>query len=250
LYKIFKSVCLDGTPVVIPAPNDCLLADDEEENLTCMGTDEVAEAESVEEEEVVIPPEITALEILEDARNEASNILAAAQQEIEEQKAAAYDDAYRQGYQMGLEQVRQAIDDATARANDIISRAEREAARSLMHAEQQMLELSMAVARKVINRELSETPESILLLVRAALERLSDQDQVTIRVSPDNLETVRKAKPELQSILDRDSTISVSADEVLGSGDCVVDTPFGAVDASVDSQLESLGAALLDNCHE
>jgi len=239
LYKIFKSVSVHGTPVVIPAPTLCVfdMTDDDEVDSVELFCESI-------EPEPDLPPEQTIEQLLEAAQLQADSIIAAAQEQIEAQRATATDEGFRQGYQNGLEQVRQAIDNATDRAQEITTLGEQQAAQALLSAEQQMVEIAMAVARKIIIQEIAQSPETVLPIVRAALEKVRDQDQVTIRVSSADLAIVRQAKSDLQSTLDRDSVITISSEDFLNNGDCVIDTAFGAVDASIDSQLESIGAAL------
>ena len=71
-----------------------------------------------------------------------------------------------------------------------------------------------------------------------------DQEQITVRVNPENYEAVLAARLQLQASLTRDNALTVAADSSLAQGDCVLETPYGKVDARIDTQLELVKTAL------
>ena len=102
----------------------------------------------------------------------------------------------------------------------------------------------LAITRKIIYDELEERPEVILGIVRAALERVRDQNHINIHVSLDDYESILQARNELQSIVGSEQTLTVTADTVLTRGGCMIETSFGTVEAGVDTQLDSIRRAL------
>jgi hypothetical protein len=59
-------------------------------------------------------------------------------------------------------------------------------------AEADVVRLAMAIAKRVVHRELSTDPDSIIGLVKVALEKLRLQETVRVRVHPDHVAIVKE----------------------------------------------------------
>ncbi len=252
MSKIFRGVSLQDTPHVV-APILPRFPEPEETEQPPAGDEE--EGFAVEEAAPKGGEEISeAMGLVAAARDKAAAMIAAAGEEADSVRREAYDEGYRHGYDEGLargeaagmEQARGAIDDAAAQADRILALARQQADEALAAAERQIVELSLAVAAKVLAREVAEDPAVILPIVKAALAKVEDQERITIRVHPDCYELVLAARPDLQASLTRANNVAVTADSALKAGDCIVETPFGTVDARIDTQLELVKAALKD----
>lgn len=109
-------------------------------------------------------------------------------------------------------------------------------------AESDTVKLALAIARRVIRRELAVDPEVLHGLVLGALEKLQAREICRVRVHPaqaaDVATLLRKAASGI--------AIEVVPD---GSGDpgaAVFETERGDLDASVDSQLNEIERGLAD----
>jgi flagellar assembly protein FliH len=108
--------------------------------------------------------------------------------------------------------------------------------------EEQLVELSIAVSRRILHRELTVDPDAVRALVKAALDRIESRELRRVRTHPAHRDFV-------QSVLDRarpDRNIELVADETLGQGSLLFETEHGDLDASVDSQLEEIRRGLVD----
>jgi flagellar assembly protein FliH len=113
---------------------------------------------------------------------------------------------------------------------------------SLVHqTERQVVQLALALARRVVLRELTLDPDLIAAIAHVALERLSDGSPATIRLHPEDYAVVAGRRGNQWAGAD----VSVVPDPALARGGCVVESGFGVIDASVDAQLGELAAALL-----
>jgi flagellar assembly protein FliH len=109
-------------------------------------------------------------------------------------------------------------------------------------AEADMLKLSLAIARRVLRRELVMDPEALHGVVLAALEKLQVQEICRVRVHPSHAAsigaTLAKLHPELK--------IQVVPDPTREPGALVFETERGDLDASVDTQLQAIERGLAD----
>lgn len=221
-------------------------------------------AAGVDAEQVLVEAQKLAEKIVSQARVDAGVVLQKASQEAENIKEQAKKDGYAQGheqgerhgqeegyragYQQGLEEgtaaVRQEmaekIGQAVKQSEKTLLQAEKERAQIIVGADRQIIELALAVAGKVLAREMEENPLIILPIVKEALEKVRDQAQLVVRVNPAHYSLLLEAKNDLQRMVGGQQTITILSDQSLGEADCMVETGNGAVDARMETQLGAL----------
>lgn len=110
----------------------------------------------------------------------------------------------------------------------------------LRDSEEDLLALAIAVARQVIHQEVMQDRGIVLRVIKAALETLSDNDELVIRVHPDDYALLTTSQNQaLQQEL-ASFRYTLKADTTIPPGCCQVDTTRGTVDASFEAQLEEL----------
>lgn len=108
-------------------------------------------------------------------------------------------------------------------------------------AAHELAALAAIIARRVIARELKLAPEILEDLVREALEALSEQDRIVVRVGRGFQNAVDGLEQKLAT---RSGNFRVVIEAGLGDYDCIVETELGQVDESVEKRLEKLLEAL------
>ena len=134
--------------------------------------------------------------------------------------------------------------DGEARAAATLAAAGAARDRLLAAAERELADLAIAVARKVLGRELAQ-PGAVRSIAAAALAQARGRREVVLRVSPADAPALRDAAAPLGAILER-AALSVREDPALAPGDVVVETEAGHVDARVETQLAALARALAE----
>lgn len=120
-----------------------------------------------------------------------------------------------------------------------------EEARREIHraAEKQIVELALAVARKVVCREVSVNRDVIVDVVKEALKRVANQELIKIRVGPAALEILKNPACLLAEEMDGYESICIEEDKTISSGGCVIETQLGDIDARIEEQLRVLESA-------
>ncbi len=115
-------------------------------------------------------------------------------------------------------------------------------ARLRREAEADLLRLALAIARRVLRRELTIDPEAMHGLVLGALEKLQGQELCRVRVHPAHApllqECLKQSRPGAQ--------VEVIADPSAESGAVIFETERGSLDASTESQLGEIERGLAD----
>ena len=160
----------------------------------------------------------------------------------EQTELEAYQRGFLEGKAVGQEQ-------ASAEAQPVMDRLSRALAelsalrtRVRTEGEKDLLKLSIAVARRVLHRELTLDPESIEGLIKVALAKLESRELCRVRVHPDQAEAIR-------GLLERFSNshkIELTPDASLQCGDVLFETEHGTLDASIESQLDEIERGFAD----
>jgi flagellar assembly protein FliH len=109
-------------------------------------------------------------------------------------------------------------------------------------AEQDTVKLAVAIARRVLHRELATDPEAILGLVIAAFQKLNARETHRLRLAP----TDAAAVEEQRGRLDLPPSLEILADASLPPGSAVFETSRGELDASIDTQLSEIDRGFAD----
>lgn len=110
----------------------------------------------------------------------------------------------------------------------------------LVHrTERQVVELALAIASRVLRREVTLDRELLVTMARIALERLGENVSATIRVNPDDYAFIGA-----QAQMGDSSLVRVVADPLVSSGGCLVQSDFGLIDVGIEAQLGEMAAAL------
>src|SRR6266481_1108871 len=109
-------------------------------------------------------------------------------------------------------------------------------------AEEDMVKLSIAVARRILNRELSIDPDCVQSIVRVALEKLQSREISRVRVHASCEGAVRSCLTHLGA----SNQIQLAPDSSLELGSVIFETTHGDFDASVEFQLREIERGFAD----
>ncbi|MEH7385729.1 flagellar assembly protein FliH [Bacillus sp. JJ1521] len=169
--------------------------------------------------------------------------------EWEEEKQELYQKTSEEGYQAGMTEGRkqgyQEYSDLLNEARQVIDISKQDYDQYLDSSEEVILKLAMTVAEKIIGIHLLEKPEDFTNLVKKALKEVKEHSDITITVNPRFYQFVIEQKEELSAILGRETDLFVYPNEELEEADCVIESSFGKINASVDTQLSEIKEKLL-----
>lgn len=133
---------------------------------------------------------------------------------------------------------------ATARAIERLEQAvtllRAQGERLAEQARSDALELAFMIARKILEREIHCDPMALLSLIRSAITRAGEANQITVRLSAMDSDALRLAGHDLTSSNFSLAKVTVVADPNLGAGDCVVETNLGTVDGRLSTRLAEM----------
>jgi flagellar assembly protein FliH len=107
--------------------------------------------------------------------------------------------------------------------------------------EGEVVRLALAIAARVLHREVKLDPLLLTGVVRVALEKIAKDSAVVVRVPVDEVEMWQGVFTAHQ-----DSSVKLVGDERLEAGECVLETNVGRVELGVSAQLEEIERGFFD----
>jgi flagellar assembly protein FliH len=157
--------------------------------------------------------------------------------EVHKAREQGFEAGQMAGVERGRADIRPALDRLTRSISDVSGLR----GRIRQEAERDLVELAIAIARRVLRRELTVDPEAVHGLVKAALGKVQSREVRRVRVHPDMSAIVRR-HIEAAGL----AGVEVSSDGALMPGDVIVETKHGDLDASIDSQLSEIQRGFAD----
>jgi len=106
--------------------------------------------------------------------------------------------------------------------------------------EKEVVELALAIARKVICREIEVDKEVVVRVAREALAKVEDPGRIIIKLNPSDLEFINETKYQLSEMIGNIDNLKLESEGSIQSGGCLVETDLGEIDARIEHQLQAV----------
>jgi flagellar assembly protein FliH len=176
--------------------------------------------------------------ILEEARTNAQKMEEDARQKVEtiiqEARTEAYENARKEGFATGADEVKRLID----RLHVILNAAIDKKKNIIENTEKQLMDLVLLIARKVV-KVISEAEKKVVIEnAKEALKKVRSETEITIRVNTADLGLTTKNKRSFISMVEGLKSVNVEEDSRVDPGGCIIETSFGDIDARIQRQLQ------------
>ena len=159
--------------------------------------------------------------------------------QIHRAEKQAFDKGYREGERAGRQTGEQMIATTVKRYEQTAAELAKAYGEIVRAMETRTAELAIEIARKVIQREINSDPELVCALAVVAVRRVQSHQNITLRVSRYDFHGIQEAVGAVNT------AVTVVEDASLERGDFMIDTSQTHVDGRVQSQMETLGEAIL-----
>lgn len=219
----------------------------------------IIEAEKIRGEMLKDAQEFAERQIRE-ASEEAEKLIADAQAQIaawwEERRSQDEDlaealkaEGFRQGYDEGTAkselEMKEIMEQTTEEARTLLQQAYEAKEELIQEAEPFLVDLSCAIAEKVLDRQLTVESDYMLELIRKNLTRKREKGIISLCVSPSHFAFVHAAREELAMAVDSQAELQILPDATVNDRGCVIRSSFGSVDARIDTQLAEIKKELM-----
>lgn len=117
----------------------------------------------------------------------------------------------------------------------------------LEKAEKDILMLSVSIAEKILQQEVTSNQDTIQNILRAAMKNIIDRDNIKVRLHPQDFQYMLEKKEDFLQGFDGIKNIVFEEDGGIIKGGAVIETQFGEVDARIDRQFAEVKNLLMSS---
>jgi flagellar assembly protein FliH len=213
----------------------------------------------VKKEEITSNIQMSDEKILESEVNESiqeeilsqEEIMAKYMKEAQEQAKLFYENEMRKAYEEGvikaqeeatriIEQAKIDYEKILEEVNQLKENAINEYKNEIKSNESNIVDLALDIAEKIINYEVNRSDEYILSVVEDAVNRVLNKKDVTVKLSTQDYYIVQANKKILNARVKGFGEIELVLEESLDVGSCIVDTPLGVIDGSLQVRMDNI----------
>ena len=134
------------------------------------------------------------------------------------------------------------------RLQAVVEEAQRRRDRALALAEEDVVKLALAVAERLVRREVAAGPEVTASIVRSVLQEMpaASAGRVVVRLHPDEHRLLARAWGARRPGDLGPVQIEWVADPGVEPGGCFIETEMGTIDAGLETRLTEVASGLLD----
>jgi flagellar assembly protein FliH len=163
-----------------------------------------------------------------------------AQSRLAKLERDAFATAYAQGEKAGHEAGAKRADAMLRRMADTLKELEELRQTLIRQTERQVVQLALSIAQRILRREVDVDQELTCAMARVALDRLGDAASTRVRLNPDDHAAITASHGPAWA----GRNVTIEADASINRGGCLIESPFGFVDASVEAQFKVIEQAL------
>lgn len=186
---------------------------------------------------------------LDQVRTQAAELIRSAEQQADAIRVQAEE----QGRQRALQSAENLIEQRTSQRLETLLPALQNTILEISHAkhlwqqhwEKNVVQLALAIAERIIRKELSFSPEIPVTLVAEALQLAAGSSQLKIYLNPSDHKALCHEVQQLLKEPGRLGEAEIIADQSVSPGGCRVETIHGSIDQTFEAQLQRIAEELL-----
>ena len=183
-------------------------------------------------------------EMIAEANEEADRTRNEAKAEAEGIRASAHEEGYNAGYEEGTRKAAEELEAIKAQLSEERAALQAEYEMALAKAEPEMVDTITKVYEHVFGLGFYNRRDVLVTLINKALLQAEGEETVIIYVSPDDYEGIISMRERLLDKVSLPSDPEIRERDDLTAGSARVETAFGIMDCSIDTELKELNLVL------
>ena len=159
---------------------------------------------------------------------------------IQEISEKAFQQGFAEGQQVGLKSGAQKVDPAINSLYQALVQLQNIRHEIHQEIEKEVVQLALAIAKKVVCHEAKTSRETIVCVAREALRRVENPAKIKIKLNPQDLQMINDTKSQLSQFLHNVDNIRFEAADSIQSGGCLIETDTGDIDARIEKQFQAI----------
>lgn len=170
------------------------------------------------------------------------------EQKVLEKLATLQEQAYQEAYQLGLEEGRakayaekqQELDEQISGFSNLSHSLNSIKEELVRQNEAHIFRMIYEIASRIAFDHIQEHQESVLQVIKKAIETAQAEENINVRVSNQQIEMLEKEKLKNNKETEFLRNVKFEPSEQISIGSCVVETNYGVIDARVEERINKL----------
>jgi flagellar assembly protein FliH len=166
--------------------------------------------------------------------------------------------AYQEAYSIGLEDGKKEaftkastqIDESLKQMAHFITGIEKLKHELLKQNEAHIMKLVLHIAGRLAMHEVQVNQETLVEVLRAAIETAQAEEEVSVQVSSQQFEFMEKLRAETGREYEFLKKVKLSPNDTIQPGGCVIETNYGVIDARFEERVSKLWETVADNLYK
>lgn len=162
----------------------------------------------------------------------------------------AYEKGFAQGEKDGLELGQKRIETVVQQMATLLQEIQNQGESLYKTYEREMLQLALSISKKILHHELQVNGEVITATLREVSKHIVDQRKIVIRVNPVDFQFLQTHAGSVLSAEKGGQGVEMIKDPSITRGGCVVETAFGSIDGTIETQFDQIVSLLWERFGE
>lgn len=149
-------------------------------------------------------------------------------------------EAYNQGMKDQAAQLQTEFHHAAKALTEACQKIDSQRKQQLLQSRGEIINLIITLSKKILAQELSLPRNTIATTLQTALEQAIESEEYYVTLNPDDLAFAEEKVPDLIASIRGLERIVFKVDKNIARGGCVLESAFCSVDATIETQLESM----------
>lgn len=159
--------------------------------------------------------------------------------ETEDARKIGYEEGFKKGQAQAYEEEKARLATQIERLGLLMQSLTQAKLSMAEQYEKALLETAFRIAKIIVLKEVTERPEVIARTVADILGRISKDDDVLIRLAPEEFDVIEKIQEDLKQIA-RTGRLSFEVDQRMVPGSCIVESMSGEIASDIESKFVKL----------
>lgn len=158
----------------------------------------------------------------------------------------AYEKGFEQGEKDGRELGVKRLETVIQQLRGLLAEIEREKQGIFQTVEKEMLRLMLEIGRRLFRRAALIQETTILEVLKEAFQYVTEHSEIVLRLNPMDYHYLKAYSGDLPFASEEEAGLRILQDPGITRGGCLLETSFGTIDATIESQIDALISALLE----
>ena len=185
-----------------------------------------------------------ASEYLSTVKQQAAHIVTSAREQADGIKSEAQQQGHQAAAQAAVQAAEAAIENQWRQLLPALQAAIEEVQRLkscwLQQWERNAVQLAVAIAERIVRRELQQQPEIQATWIREALELAAGSHHVKLQLNPADFQTLTERRDEIAAEFENLAPTDIVPHDEVRPGGCRVVTEYGQIDQQLETQLDRI----------